>query len=82
MRDMAQGSCQRLDDIDSSSDASKKPRAPITDTHNHVNDSLGKLSLTDGDEVYIGGSHWVAILEEVSSLHDKSPVSFLTTSPD
>lgn len=31
----------------------------------HVLDSMGKLSLTDNDAVYIGSSHWVTILEEV-----------------
>lgn len=32
----------------------------------HVVDSMGKLSLTDKGAVYIGSSHWVTILEEVS----------------
>lgn len=32
----------------------------------HVVDSMGKLSLTDNNAVYIGSSHWVTILEEVS----------------
>lgn len=69
MRDMAQGSHQNLDDIKSTSEAAEKPQVSRTHPHGRVTDSLGKLSITDGDEVYIGGSHWVAILEEVSSVH-------------
>jgi hypothetical protein len=32
----------------------------------HVADTVGKLTLTDDHAVYIGSTHWVTILEDVS----------------
>ena len=40
----------------------------VAPTSDHVEDAMGKLSLTNDHEVYIGSSHWATILEDVSVL--------------
>ena len=77
MRDMEQSSRQPSDDIASPSEAPNDPSLPLAPPDGHVIDSMGKLSLTDNHAVYIGSSHWVTILEDVSCLDEKSVVSHL-----
>jgi hypothetical protein len=68
MRDMEQKLRQPVDKMEVTEEVHKNEnlgtqRGP---SDSHVVDSMGKLSLTDNDAVYIGSSHWVTILEEVS----------------
>jgi hypothetical protein len=68
MRDMEQKSRLPVDKMEVTDEAHKDENLGIQrdSSDGHVLDSVGKLSLTDNDAVYIGSSHWVTILEEVS----------------
>lgn len=68
MRDMEQKLRQPIDKIEVTDEVHKNENLGTQrdPSDGHVVDSMGKLSLTDNDAVYIGSSHWVTILEEVS----------------
>lgn len=68
MRDMEQKSRLLVDKMEVTDEVHKNANLGTQrdPSDGHVVDSMGKLSLTDNDAVYIGSSHWVTILEEVS----------------
>ena len=74
---MVQSSRQPSHNIAPASEAFNDPGPPLAPPDGHVEDTMGKLSLTDNHTVYIGSSHWVTILEDVSCLYEKSGVSNL-----
>lgn len=48
-------------------DGSASSPGPIPDSDSQIaSDAVGKLTLTDDHAVYIGTTHWVTVLEEVS----------------
>jgi hypothetical protein len=68
MRDMEQKSRLLVDKMEVTDEVHKNANLGTQrdPSDGHMVDSMGKLSLTDNDAVYIGSSHWVTILEEVS----------------
>ncbi|KAK3933912.1 fungal-specific transcription factor domain-containing protein [Diplogelasinospora grovesii] len=64
MRDMMQSSHHASDGMASSNETPNDPGPPLAPA---IVDDMGKLSLTENHAVYTGSSHWVTILEDVSS---------------
>lgn len=76
---MAHSSPQQSSDItSSSSETINNGRPPLALSDDYVIDDIGKLSLADSNAVYTGSSHWVTILEDVSSFYEKPVPSNLT----
>ncbi|KAF2725658.1 hypothetical protein K431DRAFT_238962 [Polychaeton citri CBS 116435] len=71
MRDMVQGSRQAPLNPTPSGVSPNDPGPQQPPPAGNVTDSMGRLSLTDGHEVYIGSSHWVTILEDIQHLKDE-----------
>ena len=75
---MVQNSRQPSHNIASSpSEALNDPGPLLAPPDGYVEDTMGKLSLTDNCAVYSGSSHWVTMLEDVGCLYEKSVVSNL-----
>jgi hypothetical protein len=69
MSNLVQNSRQPLHSLASlPSEDFNDPRPLLTTPGDHVEDNMGKLSLTNDHEIYIGTSHWATILEDVSRL--------------
>ncbi len=80
---MMQSSSQSLKDGAAPGGALDGRGPPLAPPDDHVVDGMGTLSLSDNHAVYIGSSHWVTILEDVSLSHEKSLLgSLVTISPD
>lgn len=81
MRVMEQSSRQVSGILASPPERFNDSASQLAPQDDHVADMVGKLTLTDDHAVYIGSTHWVTILEDVScSSQDSMKYHLLTFS--
>lgn len=69
MKNLAQSPHQLPENnLASSHESPRQSIPPVIPLEDNATDNMSKLSLTDDEAVYIGSSHWITILEDVSNL--------------
>lgn len=80
MRDLAQSPHRPPENMESPRETPRASIQPATPLEGAATDNMSKLSLTDDEAVYIGSSHWITILEDVSSMDNQAGHAMMTFS--